>query len=390
MTGGNWRDIHRHRHLGKSMRPVVTDETSVFVKRDQSMRKVFEHIYGGKKMVTIQCVGAKLQRGSELASGMDLQASEPARIHPGQSQLVKTGLKIAVPKHYEAQVRSRSGLALKKSIIVLNAPGTIDADYRGEVGVILHNLGEYPFDVAVGDRIAQLVIAPVCHDVAFEIVTDLGETKRGEGGFGSTGVGQAGEELKVFVVNDPTTCPSEYLVVALSPEGAEEKYRSKMAVECNKLSVCTWGSYILKAYQLAKEHFRELLTKDPNIILTLEEVWDGVTQVPDAFDAAVAQDNAATHVYDCVDCNTPLGPDQMDLSVVEKDGNRHGPLCESCFDPRSNESKECIRCGVAVDDSCPRVKYGDGSEEPYCRKCHAKTLNETKPSAGKPIDGDRS
>ncbi len=129
------------------------------------------------------------QYQSEHASGMDLLAAVDAdlTLEPGKRTVVPTGLYIAVPVGYEAQVRARSGLALKKGICVLNGPGTVDADYRGEVGVILGNLGDEPFVVERGMRIAQLVICPVVHVELCE-VSDLSETERGAGGFGSSGV----------------------------------------------------------------------------------------------------------------------------------------------------------------------------------------------------------
>lgn len=123
------------------------------------------------------------------SAGMDLRAnlSEPIRLNPLQRVLVKTGLYIELPIGYEAQVRSRSGLAVKSGISVLNAPGTIDADYRGEIGVILINLSDECFVIENGERIAQLVIAK--HERAsWAEVQDLSQTSRGEGGFGSTGV----------------------------------------------------------------------------------------------------------------------------------------------------------------------------------------------------------
>ncbi len=120
------------------------------------------------------------------AAGMDLRASEPAHLDPGRFALVKTGLRIELPQGYEAQIRSRSGLALKSGVFVLNAPGTIDSDYRGEVGVILANFGSQPFSVEVGDRIAQMVVQKV-ERVVWE-VADLSVSERGDGGFGSTGV----------------------------------------------------------------------------------------------------------------------------------------------------------------------------------------------------------
>lgn len=125
---------------------------------------------------------------SEAASGMDVRAAvkETLVIASGQTALVPTGLRIAVPTGYEVQVRPRSGLALKHGITVLNTPGTIDADYRGPVGVILANLGCEPFAVERGARIAQLVVQAVTH-VRVEAVGSLDETARGEGGFGSSG-----------------------------------------------------------------------------------------------------------------------------------------------------------------------------------------------------------
>ena len=125
-----------------------------------------------------------------LAAGMDLRAAvpadEPVVISPGGRALVPTGLAIALPAGFEAQVRPRSGLALKHGITCLNSPGTIDADYRGEIGVILANLGEAPFTVERGMRIAQLVVAPITR-VRWREAQTLDETGRGDGGFGSTG-----------------------------------------------------------------------------------------------------------------------------------------------------------------------------------------------------------
>ncbi len=126
---------------------------------------------------------------SDHASGMDLHAylPEPVTIAPGTIALIPTGLRIAVPPGYEAQVRPRSGLALKHGITVANTPGTIDADYRGEVKIILANLGAAPFRVEPGMRIAQLVVAPVVR-AQIAVVPELPPTVRGEGGFGHTGV----------------------------------------------------------------------------------------------------------------------------------------------------------------------------------------------------------
>ncbi len=126
---------------------------------------------------------------TEASAGMDLRAflPTPIRLNPMERAIIKTGLFMELPKGYEAQVRPRSGLAAKKGITVLNAPGTIDADYRGEIGVILINLSNDPFTVENGERIAQLVIAKHERAIWDETVT-LSETARGEGGFGSTGV----------------------------------------------------------------------------------------------------------------------------------------------------------------------------------------------------------
>jgi dUTP pyrophosphatase len=123
-----------------------------------------------------------------LSAGMDLRAhlSEVVTLQPMERKLIPTGLRIELPAGYEAQVRPRSGLALKSGITVLNSPGTIDADYRGDIGVILMNLSGTAFEIKHGDRIAQMVIAR--HEKASWEQTDaLSETARGEGGFGSTG-----------------------------------------------------------------------------------------------------------------------------------------------------------------------------------------------------------
>jgi dUTP pyrophosphatase len=120
------------------------------------------------------------------AAGMDIVSAEQVTIAPGARHAVATGLAVAIPEGYEIQVRPRSGLALKHGISVPNTPGTIDSDYRGELKVILVNLGHEPFAIARGDRIAQLVLAPVVQAV-WDEVADLDATERGEGGFGSTG-----------------------------------------------------------------------------------------------------------------------------------------------------------------------------------------------------------
>ena len=129
------------------------------------------------------------QYETEASAGLDLRASlsEPRILKPLERSVVGTGLFIELPIGYEAQVRPRSGLAAKKGITVLNAPGTIDADYRGEIGVILVNLSHHEFVIQNGERIAQLVISK--HERAeWDVVNQLSETKRGSGGFGSTGV----------------------------------------------------------------------------------------------------------------------------------------------------------------------------------------------------------
>jgi dUTP pyrophosphatase len=120
------------------------------------------------------------------AAGLDVVAAEDLTLAPGQRHAVATGFAIAIPEGFEVQVRPRSGLALKHGVTCLNSPGTIDHDYRGEVKVILANLGSEPFAVRRGERIAQLVPAPVLR-AAFREVETLGETERGAGGFGSTG-----------------------------------------------------------------------------------------------------------------------------------------------------------------------------------------------------------
>ena len=130
---------------------------------------------------------------TKQSAGMDLAAAvpenEPVVLAPGKRALVPTGLTLELPADFEAQIRPRSGLAFKHGISLVNAPGTIDADYRGEVGVLLINLGEDSFTINRGDRIAQMVIAPVTQ-VRLEAVLDVSDTERGAGGFGSTGIAQ--------------------------------------------------------------------------------------------------------------------------------------------------------------------------------------------------------
>ncbi len=125
---------------------------------------------------------------SDAAAAMDLCAAneEPFELSPGDVKLVPTGLYVAIPKGYEGQVRPRSGLALKHGLLIVNSPGTIDSDYRGEVGVIVGNVGSEPYTIERGTRVAQLIIAPVVR-ATVQVVEKLDETERGGGGFGHTG-----------------------------------------------------------------------------------------------------------------------------------------------------------------------------------------------------------
>jgi len=134
-----------------------------------------------------------LAEGAELptyetagAAGMDLRCLEAFTLQPMERQLVRTGLRLAVPPGYEAQVRPRSGLALRHGISMVNSPGTIDSDYRGEIGLILINLGSQAVEFSRGERVGQVVICPVAR-ATMCIVEDLDDTERGKGGFGSTG-----------------------------------------------------------------------------------------------------------------------------------------------------------------------------------------------------------
>ncbi|GHS88352.1 deoxyuridine 5'-triphosphate nucleotidohydrolase [Synergistales bacterium] len=144
-------------------------EVCVFILRDERAKKLPLPSYA-----------------TPASAGVDLRSVEERLLQKGERALIHTGVRIALPPGYEAQVRPRSGLALKHGIILPNSPGTIDADYRGEIGVILMNLGDEPYEVKYGDRIAQMVVAPVCQ-VKFEETDELDETIRGEGGFGSSG-----------------------------------------------------------------------------------------------------------------------------------------------------------------------------------------------------------
>ena len=149
------------------------------------------------EIVTIDVIRLAHMDGIDLprfetgqAAGTDLRAAvdAPVVLQPGERKLIPTGFCMALPAGYEAQVRPRSGLALKHGITVLNSPGTIDADYRGEVGVLIINHGQEAFTVNRGDRFAQMVIAPVTQ-ATFNVVQSLSETERGSGGYGSTGTG---------------------------------------------------------------------------------------------------------------------------------------------------------------------------------------------------------
>lgn len=124
---------------------------------------------------------------SKGAAGMDICAAESLKLRPGARAAVATGFAFAIPDGYEVQIRPRSGLALKNGITCLNTPGTIDSDYRGEIKVILANLGDEEFIIKTGDRIAQIVVAPVMQAAMIE-ADSLDQTARGKGGFGSTGV----------------------------------------------------------------------------------------------------------------------------------------------------------------------------------------------------------
>ncbi|HRV97171.1 MAG TPA: dUTP diphosphatase [Aminobacteriaceae bacterium] len=123
---------------------------------------------------------------TESAAGADLRSAEDMLLLPGERTSVGTGIRIELPEGYEAQIRPRSGLAIRHGVTILNAPGTIDSDYRGEIRILLVNLGKDPFTIVAGDRIAQLVVAPVAR-VEWREDETLGLTGRGEGGFGSTG-----------------------------------------------------------------------------------------------------------------------------------------------------------------------------------------------------------
>jgi len=146
--------------------------------------------FGFKAAVVVHATDQRTGQTVVGAAGMDVRAAvpdgEPLVLAPGERDMVPTGLSVAIPEGYEIQVRPRSGLAARHGITCLNTPGTIDSDYRGEVKVILINHGSAPFTIERGERIGQLVLAPVTR-LVWETVEDLSETGRGSGGFGSTG-----------------------------------------------------------------------------------------------------------------------------------------------------------------------------------------------------------
>lgn len=152
-----------------------------------------EQVKKGKNHIQVQVTsseGVSLPfYATEGAAGMDIRAfiDEPIVLQPGQVQCIPTGLQVAIPEGFELQIRPRSGLSLKSQVIPLNTPGTIDCDYRGEIKVILANLGKEPFEVTAGMRIAQMIAAPY-YQVDWKKVDKLDATRRGEHGFGGTGI----------------------------------------------------------------------------------------------------------------------------------------------------------------------------------------------------------
>ena len=176
-----WTKLISNKRLGQEHRHTERHDDRTEFKRDYD-RLIFSNAInrGHQPMPTY---------ATPQSAGMDLRANleEPVVLHPMERRLIPTGLHIALPEGYEAQVRPRSGLALKHGLTVLNAPGTIDADYRGEIGVVLINLSQEDFTINDGERIAQLVVARY-EQVEFSLVETLDETERGEGGYGHTGV----------------------------------------------------------------------------------------------------------------------------------------------------------------------------------------------------------
>jgi dUTP pyrophosphatase len=153
------------------------------------VRIAVQRVVGSDPSVPLPAYQTKGAAGADIRANLaEADRAAGLRLAPGARVLVPTGLRMAIPEGFEVQVRPRSGLALKHGVTLVNAPGTIDSDYRGEVGVILVNLGPEPFVVGHGDRIGQIVVAPVTRG-AFDVVDDLDETVRGASGFGSTGSG---------------------------------------------------------------------------------------------------------------------------------------------------------------------------------------------------------
>jgi len=140
------------------------------------------------------------QKQTKHSSGYDLYSNENTTIGINQTKLIHTGISVEIPEGFELQIRPRSGLALKKNITVLNTPGTIDSDFRGEIGVILHNFGNKVFGIAKGDRVAQMVLNEV-FGIYFIVVDSLEETDRGTGGFGSTDKKEIKEKLNIDLTN---------------------------------------------------------------------------------------------------------------------------------------------------------------------------------------------
>lgn len=175
---------------------IETDKYKFFARTDLAQKTMPVRGCNEGVSVDTKVIFVTVEEGARIpeyhssgAAGMDLRAflPQPLTIQAGSRALVRTGLRLQIPDGYEAQVRPRSGLALEHGITCLNSPGTIDSDYRGEVCVLLINLGNEPFVVKNGDRIAQLVVAPYTR-ATIDVKTDIAATNRGSGGFGSTGI----------------------------------------------------------------------------------------------------------------------------------------------------------------------------------------------------------
>ncbi len=150
---------------------------------------LIDDIFGISVRIYNKSINPNPEYAQDGDAGMDIRASEPVCVYPGETKIIKTGLYVAIPKGYEIQVRPRSGMSARTNIRVSNSPGTIDSNYRGEIGVIVDNIGNDEYYINVGDRIAQLVLnkVPSIRWYPVENVEALGETNRGAGGFGSTG-----------------------------------------------------------------------------------------------------------------------------------------------------------------------------------------------------------